>query len=169
VMPQGDALVLMLLRYPQELVAPDDYKLPAGNAGDYRVTAKEMDMARKLIQSMGGQWNPEEYHDEFRERLQGIIAERIKAKGATAQVDEPAHEREGDATNVVDFMALLQKSLGENKRTPAKKSVTDAVVKKAPAKKAVKKTPAKKAAKKAAGKKTATKKAAKKPALRKAG
>ncbi|SEM08138.1 DNA end-binding protein Ku [Pseudoxanthomonas sp. GM95] len=164
VMPQGDALVLMLLRYPQELVAPDEYKLPAGNTGDYRVTAKEKEMARKLIQSMRGDWNPEDYHDEFRERLQAIISKRIKAKGATARVEEPAHEREGEATNVVDFMALLQKSLGENKRTPAKKTAGKAGAKKAPAKKAAKKSPAKKATKK-----SATKKAAKKAPLRKAG
>jgi DNA end-binding protein Ku len=169
VMPQGDALVLMLLRYPQELVAPDDYKLPAGNAGDYRVSAKEMDMARKLIQSMRGDWNPDEYHDEFRERLQGIITQRIKDKGATARVDEPAHEREGDATNVVDFMSLLQKSLGENKRTPAKKSATDAVVKKAPTKKPAKKAAPKKVAQRTATKKTAPKPPAKKASLRKAG
>jgi DNA end-binding protein Ku len=176
VMPQGDALVLMLLRYPQELVAPDDYKLPAGNAGDYRVTPRELDMARKLIQSMSGQWDPDEYHDEFRERLQQIITRRIKDTGATAKVDEPAHEREGDATNVVDFMSLLQKSLGENKRTPARKAATDVVVRKAPAKTAQKGTRAvKKAAAKKATRKAATKEspkgasAAKKPALRKAG
>ncbi|WP_379653988.1 Ku protein [Pseudoxanthomonas sp. UC19_8] len=168
VLPQGDALVLMLLRYPQELVAPDDYKLPSGNAGDYRVSPKEMEMARKLIQSMSGEWKPDEYHDEFRERLQAIIAERIQAKGATAKVDEPAqHEREGDATNVVDFMALLQKSLGENKRTPAKKTATDQVAKRpAKATKAVKKA-AKKSAKKAPAK--SAKKPAKKAPLRKAG
>ncbi|WCE02622.1 Ku protein [Pseudoxanthomonas sp. JBR18] len=157
VMPQGDALVLMLLRYPQELVDPDDYKLPSGSTGDYRVSAREKDMARKLIQSMRADWNPDEYHDEFRERLQALITERIQAKGATARVDEPAHEREGDATNVVDFMALLQKSLGENKRTPAKKAAAKKVASGKVAKKATKKAAAKKAAKKTAAKKTARK------------
>src|SRR5690606_8457061 len=34
VMPLGDALVLMMMRYPQELVDPAEYKLPAGKAGD---------------------------------------------------------------------------------------------------------------------------------------
>lgn len=169
VMPQGDALVLMLLRYPQELVAPDDYKLPAGNAGDYRVTPREMEMARKLIQSMSGTWQPEEYHDEFRQRLQEIITRRIKDTGATATVDEPGHARQGDATNVVDFMSLLQKSLGENRRTPAKKTATSAVVKKAPARKAAKKAASKAPAKKAAAKKRAESKPTRKPALRKAG
>ena len=150
VMPLGDALVLVLMRYPQELVDPADYKLPAGKAGDYRVSAKELEMATQLVDSMAAKWNPGDYHDEFRERLAEIIRKRIKSRGATTRVlDEP--EPDGEATtNVVDFVSLLQKSLADKKRTPAKKAA--------------------KASKKAAGKKTAAKKAAKAtPRARKAG
>lgn len=154
VMPLGDALVLMLLRYPQELVEPDEYKLPSGSASSYRISAKEEEMARQLVESMAGDWSPDDYHDEFRARLQAIIRKRIKSKGATARVEEPAHEEEA-ATNVVDFMALLQKSLAEKKRTPAKKSTAKA--KKAPARKRARKT-ATKAAGKRATKKAATRK-----------
>ncbi len=121
VMPLGDALVLILLRYPQELVDPDEYKLPSGNAASYRISAKEEEMAAQLVESMAGKWTPDAYHDEFRTRLQAIIRKRIKSKGATARVEEPEREEEA-ATNVVDFMALLQKSLADKKRTPAKKS-----------------------------------------------
>ncbi|MDH5832626.1 Ku protein [Luteimonas kalidii] len=124
VMPQGDALVLMLMRYPQELVDPAEYKLPAGKAGDYRVSAKELEMATQLVDSMAAKWNPGDYHDEFRERLAEIIRKRIKSKGATTQVlDEPEPEEDA-ATNVVDFVSLLQKSLKDNTRTPAKKTAT---------------------------------------------
>ncbi|WP_141455978.1 Ku protein [Pseudoxanthomonas sp. z9] len=152
VMPLGDALVLMLLRYPQELVEPDEYKLPTGSASSYRISAKEEEMARQLVESMAGDWSPDDYHDEFRARLQAIIRKRIKSKGATARVEEPEREEEA-ATNVVDFMALLQKSLADKKRTPAKKSAA----KKAPARKRARKT-ATKAASKRATKKTATRK-----------
>ncbi|UBB24113.1 Ku protein [Pseudoxanthomonas japonensis] len=152
VMPLGDALVLMLLRYPQELVDPDDYKLPSGSASSYRISAKEEEMARQLVESMAGDWSPDAYHDEFRARLQAIIRKRIKSKGATARVEEPEREEEA-TTNVVDFMALLQKSLAEKKRTPAKKSAA----KKAPARKRSRKT-ATKAAGKRATKKAATRK-----------
>jgi len=62
--------------------------------------------------------------------------------------DEPA-PREDASTNVVDFMALLQKSLDANKRTPAKKAATRKATAKSPVKKAAKKT-TKKAAKKTA-------------------
>ena len=152
VIPQGHALVLMILRYPQELVDPEDYKLPTGSLADYRITAKETAMAGQLIESMAADWDPSQYHDEFRERLQQVLNKRIKTKGGTTQVEEEPVAHEDASTNVVDFMALLQKSLDANKRTPAKKTAT----RKAPAKKA-----AKKAAKKTAGKAAkATKKAA---------
>jgi DNA end-binding protein Ku len=144
VMPQGDALILMLMRYPQELVDPSEYKIPEGKAGDYRVSAKELEMATQLVDSMAAKWNPGDYHDEFRERLAEIIRKRIKSKGATTQVLEEPEPQEDAATNVVDFVSLLQKSLKDNTRTPAKKT---AGRKTAPRKAAKKKTPAKKAAK----------------------
>jgi len=155
VMPQGDALMLLLLRYPQELVDPTDYKLPEGKAGSYRITAKEMEMAKQLIGSMSGKWAPGDYRDEFRARLEAVIRKKMKSKGAIAKAEDNEPEAAEDATtNVVDFMSLLQKSIASNKRTPAKKSA------------------AKKAGKKAAKKATTAKKttkAAKKTTRRKAG
>jgi DNA end-binding protein Ku len=135
VRPLGEALVLVMMRYPQELVDPDDYKLPQGKSGDYRVTAKEIEMATQLVESMATEWSPDDYHDEFRERLSGIIRKRIKQKGATTKVvDESEETREGAATNVVDFVALLQKSLrdkGEKGGKAAKKPAAKASAKKA--------------------------------------
>ncbi len=162
VMPHGDALVLMILRYPQELVDPDEYKLPSGSLAEYRINSKETAMAEQLIASMSGEWKPDEYHDEFRERLHTLLKKRIKAKGGTTKVEEEPVPREDDATNVVDFMSLLQKSLDAKKRTPAAKKTA---AKKATAKVA-KPTAAKKATK-TAGK--ATKKTTKRAPARKAG
>ncbi|SBV37545.1 conserved hypothetical protein [uncultured Stenotrophomonas sp.] len=122
VVPEGDALVLLMLRYPQELVDPEEYKLPAGKAADYRISKREAEMAASLIGSMSVGWSAEDYQDEFRKRLEAIIRKRLKARGATTRIiDEQAAEPEGAATNVVDFMALLQKSLDGKKRTPAGK------------------------------------------------
>jgi len=162
VMPHGDALVLMILRYPQELVDPEDYKLPSGSLSEYRINSKETAMAEQLIESMSGEWKPDEYHDEFRERLHSLLKKRIKAKGGTTKVEEEPVPREDDATNVVDFMSLLQKSLDAKKRTPA--------ARKTPAKKATAKVAKPTAAKKAtktAGK--AAKKTTKRAPARKAG
>ncbi len=152
VLPQGDALMLVMMRYPQELVAVDEYNIPEGKSGDYRISAKELEMAQALIGSMQGEWTPGDYRDEFRARLHKVIEKRIKAKGGTV----PKPDDDGDAlhedaaTNVVDFMSLLQKSIDSRKRTPAVKTGRKAAAKKAagkPAKKTAKKVPVKKAAK----------------------
>jgi DNA end-binding protein Ku len=77
VMPRGNALVLMLLRYPQELVDADDYKIPEGAASEYRISPKEIQMAEQLIESMSDEWNPADYRDEFRDRLRKVIEKRM--------------------------------------------------------------------------------------------
>jgi DNA end-binding protein Ku len=123
VMPQDDALVLEILRFEQELIDASEYKLPSGKVAEYRVSAKELAMAQQLIESMAGEWKPEEFRDEFRERLSQVIEDRLKSKGLVTNVEGRAEaEDETATTNVVDFMALLQKSLASNKRTPARKA-----------------------------------------------
>lgn len=164
VMPQDDALLLILLRFPQELVSADEYALPDKPVADYRISERELDMAGELIESMSGQWKPEDYRDEFRERLTAVIEKRLKSKGVTATVEEeptPANA----TTNVVDFMSLLKKSIESKQRTPAR--AEEETEPAAPPKKSA---PRKAAAKKAepAAKKTAAKTSAKKaPAARK--
>lgn len=150
VIPQGDALRLMLLRYPQELVSADEYAFPDKKPAAYRISPKEMEMAESLVKSMVGEWQPEDYHDDFRERLVKVIEDRVKAKGvvrtpAAAEAELPKNA----ATNVVDFMSLLQKSIDAKQRTPAADRGSE---KKAPAKKSAKparKKPASKRARKA--------------------
>jgi DNA end-binding protein Ku len=169
VRPEGDALMLLMLRFAEELVDAEEYKLPHGNAADYRVNKKELEMAEKLIESMAGKWKPEEFKDEFRERLSAVIEERLKSKGLVAVDDKGDGEEAAATTNVVDFMSLLQKSLATNKRTPAAahpaprpgSKATPAKAARAPATKAARKPPAKSPAKPAS-------KSAAKPAARKA-
>lgn len=158
VLPQGDALLLLMMRYPQELVDVADYNLPAGDAADYRVSARELQMAEQLIASMESEWTPGDYRDEFRARLHEVIEQRVKAKGGKVPRQDEADIPEDATTNVVDFMALLQQSIEAKRRSPAaKKAPAKAAAKSAakPAKAA--KAPAR-AAKKGAAKKPVAKK-----------
>ena len=155
VLPRGDALVMMVLRFAQELVDPEEYRLPEGESKKWKITTREVEMAEQLITSMTGEWDPDAFKDDFRLRLQEVIEERVRSKKVVHD-DDDGQERpaEGAATNVIDFAELLKRSL-EKKGGKGGGGTT---------KKAVKKTarkPAKKAAKKAAsGRKKATKKAA---------
>ena len=131
VIPQGDALMMNLLRYPQELVDVDEYALPAGKIEDYRISKAELAMAAQLVDSMASAWKPGDYKDEFRARLSKVIEKRMKSKGLVKPDEEEVAVPEHAATNVVDFMALLKKSLDNKKRTPARKKVSEVVRKKA--------------------------------------
>jgi len=140
--PFEDALQLILLRFPQEVVDIAEYNVPEGSATKWHISPKEMEMATTLLESMATQFNPDDYQDEFKERLSAVIKKRLKAKGATTTVEEeegPAHDA---TTNVVDFMSLLKKSLEKKGEAPAK----------APARKTAKKPATKKAATKSTSK-----------------
>ncbi len=150
VMPQGDALALNLLRYQQELVPLDDHAFPEGSLARYRISKTELDMAAKLVESMAGEWTPGDYRDEFRVKLGKVIEKRIKGKGRVRTIEDEPAVPEGAATNVVDFMALLRKSIDSDRRTPAKAGAAPARRKRAPAaRKGSTKTPARKPRKRA--------------------
>ena len=55
-MPQGKALIFILLRYTQELVDIEEHKIPDKKLSDYRISAQELKMASQLIDSMSGEW-----------------------------------------------------------------------------------------------------------------
>jgi DNA end-binding protein Ku len=112
-MPLGDALILNLMRFPQELIKPDEFRPPAGNAKSYRVAPREMEMASQLVESMTAPWKPEQYKDEFHGRLRKLIDETTaKRRGKKTRVpSEPEAATVEETTNVVDFMALLKRSL----------------------------------------------------------
>src|SRR5690606_3932648 len=111
VMPIGDALVMILLRFPQELVTPDTFELPGGSLGTHRISSREVAMAAQLEESMTVEFDPDSYVDDFRARLHEVIDARIRAQEGTVTTPEAEEEDEQPATNVVDFMALLRQSL----------------------------------------------------------
>ena len=162
VMPQDDALMLILLRFPQELVSAEEYALPDKPVAEYRISDRELEMAGELIESMAGKFKPENYRDEFRDRLTAVIEQRLKSKGITTALEEEEPAHANATTNVVDFMSLLKKSIENKQRTPAR-GEDEATTKKPAAKKAAAKK-AEPAAKKAASRKAPAKKA---PATRK--
>jgi DNA end-binding protein Ku len=147
VIPREHALILVLMRFQQELVDAEEFSIPSEDIKHYRISERELSMAEQLIESMTSQWRPDEYKDDFRDRLRQVIEKRMKSKGALASIEEPEAEEAEAATNVVDFMALLKKSIDTKKRTPAEKS------QKTPARKAAKKG---KAAKKSGARRKAS-------------
>ena len=109
VMPVGDALVLDLLRWPEEIVDQSELNVPSGKPDEFRISARELEMAEQLIGAMEGEFEPEDYKDTFHDKLVEVIEEKMKKGGKRAA---PVSKSKPPATtNVVDFMALLKESL----------------------------------------------------------
>lgn len=145
---RDDALILMLLRFPQEIKAASKLDLPSSNDKEFQPGKREMELAERLIDEMSGTWKPSDYHDEYREALMGYIEKKISAGDSVDDVVETDDDSEesgsGKVLDLADYLERSVKSKNIKNPAPATKSA-----RKAPAKKA-----ASKDAKKAASKKT---------------
>ena len=101
----GDALVLEIMRFANELVDPADYSFPDASL----VRAQELTMAEQLVANLAEPFDPAKYTDEYRANLMRVI--RAKMKGRKITVAEEPQE-EGDV-KVLDLMARLEASLGK--------------------------------------------------------
>jgi DNA end-binding protein Ku len=113
---ENDVMVLNTLRYADELKEPGELKIPKA-----KVTAKELDMALRLVEDMADDWRPSKFKDTYREDLLKRIKEKVKA-GQTEELTEPDADAEKPAkgADVIDLMALLKKSV-EKKPAKAKR------------------------------------------------
>jgi DNA end-binding protein Ku len=138
--------VLEMMLWPDEIRQPEFGFLD----DDIEVRAQELKMAESLIESLSGDFVPEQYGDNYREALQALIEAKVEGR----EVVQPA-EPASDSGTVVDLMAALRASVEAAKQGRDATSGSAATggssagrsAKKAPAKKAAaKKAPAKKAA-----------------------
>ncbi len=157
-------LVLQTLLWPDEVREP---KLDLGE-DDVKIREQELAMAESYITALSGDFEPEEFSDQYRHALEEVIEAKVAGKEVVAPAEEPA-----PSGQVVDLMEALRRSVAEAKERRAGGSgpATAPTTTKAAAKKSAAKTaraPAKKAAakKSAAKKSTAKKAAAKKTATR---
>ena len=100
----GDALVLTLMRFADELVDPSHLSLP----GDSAVRKQELDIAKTLVSNLNAEWKPSKYTDEYRDNLMRII--EGKMKGKTVRLESREEQRD---TKVVDLMERLRASLAQ--------------------------------------------------------
>jgi DNA end-binding protein Ku len=168
----GDVIVMQTMMWPDEIREPSFSGL---DAADMDVKPQELKMARMLVETLAGDYDPDEFEDDYATAVEALV--QAKLEGGEVTHTEREKPSGGE---VVDLLAALQKSVdaaklgrGESsaeESEPAPETAAKKTAKKEPAKKtAAKKTTAKKApAKKAAAKKTAAKKAPAKKAAKKA-
>jgi len=121
---QGNALVLELLRFHQELIDLSEFDLPSADLRQYGVAKKEIDLATQLIKGMTKKWNASQFHDEYRDALMKLVERKIKT-GKTETIEEV--EEEASVGQTINFMDVLKRSVehaekGQSKPARATKS-----------------------------------------------
>jgi DNA end-binding protein Ku len=114
-MAVGDALVLELLRYSQELRDLDEFDFPASDLRKAHVSKKEVDLAAQLIEGMSDKWKPSDYHDEYRDVLMKLIEKKIKS-GHTEAIEMEEEEEPEEVPRTIDFMEVLKQSVAHTSK-----------------------------------------------------
>jgi DNA end-binding protein Ku len=131
--PSGNALVLNLLRWGDEVRSLEGLDLPAAGAKGAKIGAAEMKMAEQLVKDMSGEWKPEDFKDEFKHEVMKLVNKKVKA-GDTETVIQPEEEAPSAGADVIDLTELLARSLKGGKAS--KPAAAKKTVRKAPARNA---------------------------------
>jgi DNA end-binding protein Ku len=117
--PVGPALALNTLRWADEVRDFDQFKFPDEDTKKAGVSTRELEMAQRLIDDMSDSWNPQAYHDTFRDDIMALVDKKVR-EGKTAEVSEveDSGERKSSA-EILDLSELLKRSLKKGK--PAKR------------------------------------------------
>ena len=120
VIPHGRALMLITLRYQDELRPASGLDLPPEGLKSAGVGAKEVALAKRLVDDMTERWNPAEFKDTYHADLMARIKEKIK-QGQTKEITKPGADGESAprSAQIIDLADLLKQSLGKGS-TPRK-------------------------------------------------
>jgi DNA end-binding protein Ku len=122
---KDDIFVLETMYWPDEIREAEFEELTK----KVDVRDNEVKMARQLIQQLATDWHPEEYHDEYRQKLEELVTKKVEGQEITVAA-EPAEE----PTKVVDLMEALKASVEQAKKT--KQSTAKSTKKKTTSRKA---------------------------------
>jgi len=108
------ALVLELMHFAAELLDAEKLGVPK----KLEVGRREREMAKALVDNMTSKWDPEKYHDDYREALMEVIEEKVESGGE--EIDEKPKPKK-ESTKVIDLVAVLQESLEKSRGVKNKK------------------------------------------------
>ncbi|MFQ6573973.1 Ku protein [Pseudomonas sp. UM16] len=117
--PLEDALVMITLRWPQEVRGLQSLELDT-SVTDAKVDKRELQMAKRLVEDMSGNWAPDEYHNVFKQTIMDLVAEKA-SKGKVSVVEAAKEGGAEKGADIIDLTELLKRSLG-GKGGAAKKS-----------------------------------------------
>lgn len=93
----------------QTLIWPDEIRAPEVNTGDASDAREaEVAMARTLVETLAGDFDPDEYEDDYREAVEAVVAAKIE--GGDVKRTPTSTKSSGE---VLDLLAALQRSVEE--------------------------------------------------------
>ncbi len=110
--PMGKVLTMATMRFADEVVSPDELDDVIPENGK-RIEKREVEMAKQLIESLSGEFEPDKYRDEYREELLALIERKARGEEVVEAVSEAPKP-----TKAPDLMAALEESLAAVKGEP---------------------------------------------------
>jgi DNA end-binding protein Ku len=105
--PMDDVLTLTTMRFHDEVTSPGDLDGEVFEEEKPKKPDKrELEMAKQLIESLTGDFNPDSYRDEYREELLDLLERKAEGKEVVSAATE-----EPKPTKAPDLMAALEESL----------------------------------------------------------
>lgn len=124
VIPYEGALVVMLLRWPDDVQAVASLDLNKA-ALEAKLSTQEIDMAEQLVKQMSAAWQPDEYVNTFDEDIMALVEQ--KAEKGEIETVESADTGERGGAEIIDLTEMLKRSLGQrtaDKKSPAKRGTS---------------------------------------------
>ncbi len=112
-----------LLRWPAEVRSLDELEL-GSDVIRPTLGKGELDMAKRLVEDMSADWQPDDYRDSFQDKIMALVAKKAKA-GKIEDVETTKGSDERKSADVIDLTELLKRSLAgkpATKKTTTKKS-----------------------------------------------
>src|SRR3954471_14653538 len=110
--PCGRGLLLETLRYADEVHKASGF---FRDIGDHKPDPDLLDMASMLIERKAGEFDPKEFHNRYVDALHRLIEEKQKRQGEKIIEEPEGPPPPPKGSNVIDLMAALKKSLGDQK------------------------------------------------------
>ncbi len=126
----GPALILNLLRWSDEVRSWEGLELPPKGLKGLGLSERELKMAQQLVDDMTTSWDPEKFHDSFKEDVMALVEKKVQAGQLETVVQpETAEEAPGKSAEIIDLAELLKRSLRGGdaqpvRRAAARKSAT---------------------------------------------
>ena len=99
--PYSKTMLLTTLHWPDEVRSVEELSLPED---EIEIKASEKKMAEQLVASMTGEFDADEYTDNYREALMAVIEKKVGG-------EKPEPAARAEPTNITDLMAALEASV----------------------------------------------------------